>query len=37
MNKYYERYELMQKKIYLVGVEFEGKNIGEYLIEEFKG
>ena len=35
-NKYYEKYELMKKNIYLVGVEFEEKNISGYLIEEFE-
>lgn len=30
-NKYYEKY--MDKEVYLVGVEFKDRNIGEYIVE----
>ena len=36
-KKYYEKYLNQGKSIYLIGAEFRDKNIGEYIIEEWKG
>ncbi|MCP5513344.1 MAG: ATP-binding protein [Leptospiraceae bacterium] len=36
-KKYYERYLNQGKLIYLIGAEFKDKNLGEYIVEEWKG
>ena len=35
-KKYYEKYLNKGKDIYLVGVEFKDRNIGEYILEKFE-
>lgn len=35
-KKYYEKYISLGKPIYLVGAEFQDKNLGEYLIERME-
>ncbi len=34
-KKYYERFLKKDKPIYLVGLEFQNKNVGEYILEEW--
>jgi hypothetical protein len=35
-KKYYEKYKTKGKPIYIIGAEFKDRNIGEYLVEEFR-